>query len=201
MKSLKKKMRNKKSTKRKKYKFDGGLEEEMMEDLINKFNIAFENYKFEDKIIELRKGLENETKNFEFHHEKTTFGLLCRLEKMPNYSRIFKIKECVFFNIVAVGIEKEENRKKGFFRNIISEIEKFCEIQHISLIVTNILENNFAKTLNMNGFGIISFQFEKPAFMIYKDVISKDEILNNSYEIHCFKIFESTFDSASSDIW
>jgi len=158
--------------------------------LDDNFNKEFEKHGFVKEICDLEKGGFS-AKLFDFYDEETTFGIMCKLEKMNSYGRILNIQRCIFLNIKAVGIEKEENRKKGFFKNIIEKLEKFCKSQGVSLIVSNILEDNLVKILNKNGFGIISFEYTKPV-SISNEILREeiiDDLLKKSYEIHSFKKF------------
>lgn len=160
--------------------------------LDDNFNKEFEKHGFVKEIFDLEKGI-GSSKLFDFYDETTTFGIMCKLEKMNSYSRILNIQRCVFLNILAVGIEKEENRKKGFFKNVIEKLEKFCKTQGITLFVSNILEYSLVKTFNKNGFGIISYEEYTNDVSISKDMLRDeiiDDLLKKSYEIHSFKIFE-----------
>ena len=159
--------------------------------LDDNFNKEFEKHGFVKEICDLEKG-SGSVKLFDFYDEETTFGIVCKLEKMNSYGRILNIHRCIFLNIKAVGIEKEENHKKGIFKNIIEKLEKFCKSQGISLFVSNILEDSLVETLNKNGFGIISYEYANQV-SISKDILGEeiiDDLLKKSYEIHGFKIFE-----------
>ena len=159
--------------------------------LDDNFNKEFEKHGFVKEICDLEKG-SGSVKLFDFYDETTTFGIMCKLERMNSCSRILNIQRCIFLNILAVGIEKVENRKKGFFKNVIEKLEKFCKSQGISLFVSNILEDSLVKILNKNGFGIISYEYANQV-SISKDMLRDeiiDDLLKKSYEIHGFKIFE-----------
>ena len=147
---------------------------------------------FKKEIFNLEKG----SKLFDFYDEITNFGIMFKFENLPSYSQILNIEKCIFFNILAIGIENEENRKKGFFKNTIKILEDFCKENGISLLVSNILDDNLVKTLNKNGFGIISLGYTNRV-SVFEDILDDDdqncimnEILKKSYEIHSFKIFK-----------
>ena len=138
--------------------------------------------------------------------EITNFGMMFKFEKLPSYSQILNIEKCIFFNILAIGIEKEENRKKGFFKNTIKILEDFCKENGISLLVSNILDDNLVKTLNKNGFGIISLGYTNRV-SVFEDILDYDDqhcimndILKKSYEIHSFKIFKENPNSDTEHV-
>ena len=165
----------------------------------NNFMENFEyqlNNDFKKEIFNLKRGSGTMSKLFDFYDEITNFGIMFKFEKLPSYSQILNIEKCIFFNILAIGIEKEENRKKGFFKNTIKILEDFCKENGISLLVSNILDDNLVKTLNKNGFGIISLGYTNRV-SVFEDILDDDdqhcimnEILKKSYEIHSFKIFK-----------
>ena len=153
---------------------------------------------FKKEIFNLERGSGTSSKLFDFYDEITNFGIMFKFEKLPSYSQILNIEKCIFFNILAIGIEKEENRKKGFFKNTIKILEDFCKENGISLLISNILDDNLVKTLNKNGFGIISLGYTNRV-SVFEDILDDDDdqhycimndILKKSYEIHSFKIFK-----------
>lgn len=158
--------------------------------LVENFDKEFENHGFVKEIDNLEKG--GTSKLFDFYDETTSFGLMCKMEKINSYGQILNFERSIFLNILAVEIEKEENRKKGLLKNVIEKLDFFCKKQRVSLLVSNILEDNFVRILNKNGFGIISLEYTKPV-TIFKNTLdeeSMNDLLKKSYEIHCFKIFD-----------
>jgi hypothetical protein len=77
---------------------------------------------------------------------------------LPSSQQVYRLKEICnneseSFDVI--NIKQVQSLKKGYFKTMIMEVEKICEEKNINLLISQIMNNDFAEMLENNGYYII----------------------------------------------
>jgi hypothetical protein len=83
------------------------------------------------------------------------------IKKLPSSQQVDRLIEICnnesksSFDVVLNIKQVESLKKKGYFKTMIMEVEKICEEQNINLLISQIMNDDFANMLEKNGYYII----------------------------------------------
>lgn len=139
------------------------------------FTIEFESF-FNKELPNFLKNPSKFPLSFNYKIAKYDLILLCKLEnRLDIAKKLYEIKEEKKPNFFTLNIQQvQSTEKKGFFRIMIQVIEKFCEVNNINVLISQITNEDFAKKLEGKFYKVIREGININAVKIYQTFFDKD---------------------------